>query len=109
LKLLHDSGRQNDKETKRSIFHELLESDLPESEKTVRRLGAEAAVMTGAGEETTAWALSIVTFYLLTRPDIYTKVTDELKTIVTDPYNLPSWAKLEQLPYYISPLFPFKD
>jgi len=57
LKKAHDSGNHSDIEAP-SLFRELLESDLPPEEKTVRRLGAEAAAMISAGTETTAWSLS---------------------------------------------------
>jgi hypothetical protein len=38
------------------MFDELLESNLPEEEKTVPRLGAEATSLISAGTETTAWS-----------------------------------------------------
>jgi hypothetical protein len=41
----------------RSIFIDILESDLPDDEKTVPRLGAEATTMISAGTETTAWSI----------------------------------------------------
>ena len=38
-----------------SLFHELLDSDLPIQEKTTPRLAAEAISLLFAGTETTAW------------------------------------------------------
>jgi hypothetical protein len=38
-----------------SLFHELLESNLPDQEKTTPRLAAEAVSLLFAGTETTAW------------------------------------------------------
>lgn len=43
-----------------TIFHELLQSDLPPQEKEVQRLRDEAQTILGAGLETAAWALTIV-------------------------------------------------
>jgi HEAT repeat protein len=51
-----DKGKIGDVEARPSIFTDLLESDLPQSEKTVRRLAGEAAALIGAGTETTAWS-----------------------------------------------------
>ncbi|KAF1814797.1 cytochrome P450 [Eremomyces bilateralis CBS 781.70] len=82
-----------------TIFAEVWNSDLPAEEKSAERVGSEAASLMGAGTETTAWTLSLLTFYLKTQPEIYERVTKELKTVVKDPRQLPSWSALEQLPY----------
>jgi hypothetical protein len=47
-------------------------------------------------------ALSVATYYILTQSTIHSKLVKELRTAVTDPENLPSWAILERLPYLIS-------
>jgi cytochrome P450 len=47
----------------------------------------------------TSLALNVLTFYLLDNPAILEKVTKEVKSIVTDTTNIPSWSQLEQLPY----------
>lgn len=39
-----------------TIFHEVLDGDLPEQEKELQRLGDEAQTIIGAGLETTAGA-----------------------------------------------------
>jgi cytochrome P450 len=49
----------------RPIFHELRDSSLPPSEKTVERLCDEGQLLTGAGSETTAKTLTTATFYRL--------------------------------------------
>lgn len=53
-----------------------------------------------AGTETTSFTLTVITFYLLTRPEILERLTRELRTVVTDPQHLPSWSTLEALPYF---------
>ena len=78
-----------------SIFHEILESDLPESEKTATRLKDEATVLVGAGTLTTADTLAIATYNLLTSPRILAKLKTELKPLAPNP-PLPT---LENLPY----------
>jgi hypothetical protein len=52
VKRLHDEGK--DFESRGSVFRELLESNLPNNEKTIDRLGAEAGSLIGAGTETTS-------------------------------------------------------
>jgi cytochrome P450 len=82
-----------------TVFHEILSSNLPEREKTVERLWQEAQIFTFAGTETAAWALSVMTFYLLSMPNITQKLRAELNTAIPDAQKVPSWKKLEQLPY----------
>ncbi|KAF3396164.1 Trichodiene oxygenase [Penicillium rolfsii] len=79
-----------------SIFTALLDSSLSEQEKTDLRLGGEGFTMIGAGTETTAWTLSVVTVYLLTQPETLARLTKELQD--ADALNLP-WFALEKLPY----------
>ncbi|KAI1328950.1 putative cytochrome P450 [Xylariaceae sp. FL0255] len=69
-----------------TIFHELLESDLPEKGKTAERLWQDGQIIIGAGTETTAWTLSVIFFYILHNRDIYEKVFSELEEAIPDPY-----------------------
>jgi cytochrome P450 len=91
-----EAGIRKDRAT---VFFAIFESDLPESEKVSRRLVSEAAALVGAGTETTAGVLGILTFYLLSKPEILAQLRAELKTVVDDPRSIPNWAALEQLPY----------
>ncbi|KAB8291534.1 hypothetical protein EYC80_006336 [Monilinia laxa] len=75
-----------------TIFHEILSSDLPSNEKSVERLWQEGQTVIGAGTETTAWTLSVITYHVLANPDILSKLLVET--------NGESGLKeLEQLPY----------
>ncbi|PTB58580.1 hypothetical protein M431DRAFT_105846 [Trichoderma harzianum CBS 226.95] len=91
-----DTGIIREQET---IFASLFQSNLPDEEKTVARFAGETAALFGAGTETTSWTLAVITYYLLTRPKILKKLTEELRTIVKDPKSLPPWSTLEKLPY----------
>lgn len=91
-----DAGISYDRPT---IFASLLQSDLDILDKEPQRLADEAAAVVGAGTETTSWALSVITYHLLTKPELLEKLTRELNTVVKDPKNLPGWAVLENLPY----------
>ena len=81
-----------------TIFHELLNSDLPEEEKSDARLGDEAQLIVAAGLITTFWALSVASFHIASNPNIYQKLREELKGAVSSTSTL-DWHKLEQLPY----------
>ncbi|CAN9189290.1 unnamed protein product [Alternaria alternata] len=90
-----DAGITYDRPT---IFASLLQSDLEILDKEPQRLSEEAQAVLGAGTETTSWALAVMTYHLLTKPEILAKLTAELKTVVDDPRHL-SWPVLETLPY----------
>ncbi|KAM3420674.1 hypothetical protein BST61_g3929 [Cercospora zeina] len=80
---------ENGLPTAPTLFHELLISDLPAREKGVKRMAQEANVVISAGSETTAWTLSVLTFYLLDDRIRLAKLQKELKTLVQDPLHLP--------------------
>ena len=82
----------------RTIFHELRDSSLPESEKTVGRLQDEGQILTGAGSETTANTLTVAVFYLLAHEE---KLA-ELKKELSGNDKAENWLKLAQLPYLVS-------
>lgn len=84
---------------KPTIFADLLQSELVESEKKPERLADEAVAIVGAGTETTSWALAVITYHLLTQPKVLEKLRAELSPVVDDPRHLPSWTTLEKLPY----------
>ncbi|CAF9940974.1 hypothetical protein IMSHALPRED_002232 [Imshaugia aleurites] len=83
-----------------TLFHEILQSNLPESDKSVNRLKDEAAIVVGAGTLTTSWALSVATYYLLASPHKLRKLKTELISAIPDS-NAPiiPLPVLESLPY----------
>ncbi|KAI9724083.1 MAG: hypothetical protein M1812_000802 [Candelaria pacifica] len=84
----------------RTIFHEILHSFLPASEKSITRLGHEAQSVIGAAIVTTSGVLSLTSFYLLWNPDKLENLRDSLKGVMADyPHSHPTWAQLEQVPY----------
>ena len=83
----------------RTIFGSLLESDLPPSEKTVQRLTDEATSLFAAGTETISWALTVITYHTLSKPEILESLTAEIAPLVDSSGELPSWVALERLPY----------
>lgn len=82
-----------------TIFHEILESDLPPQEMSKNRMEQEAQNVIGAGLVTAQWALTVACFHIINGPDVYDKLHDELVKAIPDPLKIPSWAELERLPY----------
>jgi len=82
-----------------TLFHELLQGNVPASEKSVNRLVQEAQIIVSAGTETTAWCLSVITFHLLSNPAVLDRLRKELEAAIPDPDIIVPVEKLEQLPY----------
>ncbi|KAF4630224.1 hypothetical protein G7Y89_g7918 [Cudoniella acicularis] len=82
-----------------TLFHELLQGDVPAREKSVNRLVQEAQIVVSAGTETTAWCLSVITFHLLSNPASLEKLRKELQEAIPDLDEPVSVEKIEQLPY----------
>jgi len=84
-----------------TIFHEVLSSKLPPHEKSIERLADDAQMVVMAGTLTTAAALELIHFWLLSQPDTLQKLKDELSIAIPNPDDasktpLPT---LEALPY----------
>ncbi|PPJ54832.1 hypothetical protein CBER1_07844 [Cercospora berteroae] len=85
----------------KTVFEQLLSSDLPEEEKSYDRLWQEASSLMGAGTETVANMLSYTFVQLLSNPNSLSKLRQELETCIPDPSlaSFPTWTELEQFPY----------
>jgi cytochrome P450 len=82
------------------MFHNLLRSDIPESEKNSERLNAEAVAFLGAGTYPTAATLIFVAYYILANPEIEERLRTELKDVMAGfDDDVVSWVKLEQVEY----------
>lgn len=83
----------------KTVFHALIESDLPPEEKLQSRLWQEGQVVIGAGADTTANALTITHFHILDNPEVLRKLQKELADALPDA-SAPFLLKMvEQLPY----------
>ncbi|KAF2094144.1 putative benzoate 4-monooxygenase cytochrome P450 [Rhizodiscina lignyota] len=83
-----------------TIFHELLNSDLPESEKSDTRLGDEAQLIVAAGLITTSRALSVASYHITANPSVASKLRKEIEASgMNDDLSKLDWHKLENLPY----------
>ena len=76
-----------------------MQSKLPESDKSTSRLKDEALIIVGAGTLTTSWALSIAVFYILSAPDIFSKLKPEPVFAIPNADTQTALHKLEQLQY----------
>ncbi|KAL1970873.1 hypothetical protein VTN77DRAFT_2707 [Rasamsonia byssochlamydoides] len=86
----------------KTIFHDIIESNLSDSDKQLNRLWQEGQVVVGAGTETTAWALTVAMFHILSNPSIRTRLEEELQSFFPDNPQTngpPKWPELERLPY----------
>lgn len=82
-----------------TVFHELLESNLPPAEKTITRLQYEGFQFLGAGSETSATVLAMTIFYVLTDASIEGKLRTELEEAMPNSEILARLQVLEKLPY----------
>lgn len=94
-----DTEKVNSGNRQKTFFHDILGSSLPEEAKSAERLAQEMQILVSAGAETTAKAMSYITFYLLNDPPIMEKLMDELNTL--DPERNASLVQLEQMPYLV--------
>ncbi|KAL8793907.1 MAG: hypothetical protein Q9195_003526 [Heterodermia aff. obscurata] len=94
------NSKNDDREGRESLFHHILNSDMPESELADERLAKEAMVIMGAGTVTTGPTIAYISYYILTRPEIRLKLQEELHSVMLAwPQRVPSIVELEQLPY----------
>lgn len=85
----------------RTIFHALLESDLPPEEKLHSRLWQEGLIVVGAGSDTTATALAWTHFWLLEKPETLKKLREELERAMPDKFEPAQLSVVENLPYLV--------
>jgi cytochrome P450 len=94
------SGRRKDDNDQVSLFHYIVNSDMPKSELFTDRLAKEAQVLLGAGSASTARTLDFMVYYVIAKKHIRARLQNELRDIMAGyPDEIPSWAELEKLPY----------
>ncbi|CAH0042558.1 unnamed protein product, partial [Clonostachys rhizophaga] len=83
----------------KTVFHDILSSNLPPCELTAGRLQNEAMSVVAAGVETTQWALTVGCYHILANVGIEQRLRSELEHAVPDPSRMISVPELEKLPY----------
>ena len=96
-----DKIKANSSDERPTIFHGLLSSPLPDSEKSSARLAEEAGVLLSAGTDSTANTIAAITYHLLSNPSILQKLRKELLAAIPDAQErrFPPLNKVETLPY----------
>lgn len=97
-----DKLEENEHGLPRTIFHSLLQSNVPKEEKSLKRLVEEGQLVVGAGADTTAHALTTTTFHLLDNPEKLAKLQKELREAIPDPSQPAKLSVVENLPYLVS-------
>ena len=88
----------------KNVFHEMRDSKhLPTEDKQFNYYQSEAGSFVGAGTETTASALTTLTYFVLENPEVLRKLREELRTVMpVGQKGLPPTSTLEGLPYLVS-------
>lgn len=82
---------------RRTIFADILmDEETDSTEKETYRLGIEAFAIMSAGTETTASAISMITYHVLQQPETLARLTLELEQngLTMTPRELPSFSAL---------------
>jgi hypothetical protein len=84
-----------------SVFATLLNSDLPNEEKSYQRLSDEGKSLMGAGSETTSWTLTLLMWYVMRDPEVLSKLREDLRDMpsASEESSLLKW--LEQRRYLV--------
>lgn len=102
---LVDSIIKQNKEGKRAdgtIFQTILDSDRTPHLKTRDAMVSEGIVVVGAGSETTAQALNVITFFLYRDRHLLEQLRQELSDIQPQSDGLFPLSRLEKLPFLVS-------
>ncbi|CAJ2504214.1 Uu.00g116080.m01.CDS01 [Anthostomella pinea] len=95
-KVLKSDSVQDENVT--SLFHHVVNSDMPESEKTEPRLVMEAMLIMAGGTWTSGRTIGVASYYILSRPELQRAVEAELRDVMVKwPQVVPAWAELEKL------------
>jgi cytochrome P450 len=85
-----------------TLYHSLLASTMPDSEKKPTRMAHEGFEILLAGSDTTARTMGIAAYHVIANPTIAKQLRDELKTVMPGAHSNPTLKDLEGLPYLVS-------
>jgi cytochrome P450 len=92
------TNKSDENSSHRTIFHHVLSSTMPPSEKRLERLWQEGMVVVGAGTETTAWTLVVGLTHIILNDEVRRRLESELHNAIASKGTL-HLNELEQLPY----------
>lgn len=101
---VNDQGNDQKPQKEHNIFEMILSNDnLPPREKAFDRISHEGVVLVAAGGETTARALTIATFFILTHKDtVLPRLDEEIRQVMPTESSRPPVKALERLPWLVS-------
>lgn len=82
-----------------TLYHSLLSSSMPESEKRPQRMAHEGFEILLAGSDTTARTMGIAAYHLMANPHCQERLLEQLKTVMPNPHSPVALKDLESLPY----------
>ena len=85
-----------------SIMHAILCSELPDSEKSHERIQREAQVALAAGTLTTTHSLKAATYHILANPHVLERLLEELHHNLVNENSNFDMFRLEQMPYLMA-------
>ncbi|PYH75502.1 cytochrome protein [Aspergillus uvarum CBS 121591] len=84
---------------KPTLIEAIAGPKMPEHLRTPQRLMNDGFALTIGGTETTARSLAVGMYHLIDRPEILSKLREELGQVMPTPDSRPTWNELEKLPY----------
>ncbi|KAL9045863.1 MAG: hypothetical protein Q9214_001167 [Letrouitia sp. 1 TL-2023] len=82
-----------------SLFRHIINSDMPESERSSERLAKEAQILLAAGTESISRTLGYISYFILANPSLHSRLEEELEMPMSKyPEVVPTWAELEKVP-----------
>ncbi|GFF34720.1 trichodiene oxygenase [Aspergillus udagawae] len=96
-----EAVEKGDKVSRKTVFHQLLRPDDTEGYKmpSVEQLSDDAYVLIAAAADTTGNAMTMAAYNVVTNPEIYERLTAELRERFPDPEAKMDLVTLEKLPY----------
>ncbi|RLL99169.1 hypothetical protein CFD26_106052 [Aspergillus turcosus] len=96
-----EAVERGDKVSRKTVFHQLLRPDAAEGYKvpTIEELNDDAYVFIVAAADTTGNAMAIAAYNVVSNPEIYERLTAELRGKFPDPEAKMDFVTLEKLPY----------
>lgn len=87
------------------MLESFMDSDLPPSEKSPKRLRGEAITALGAGTLTSSHCLKHATYHVLANPPIFQRLMQDLESAMPDPDTSMPLRELEHIPYLVAVMY----
>ena len=88
-----------------SLIEAFLDSNLPESDKTIDRIAGETQIAIVAGTLTVSHCLKHATFHILANPHIHERLMNDLEQAIPDTDAPPNLRQLESIEYLVAILY----